>query len=128
MRNQFAQWNKEKLTVNVSSIINAKNLLKVARLMAKDVIDNIVSLDCIPVVHINKAHGNCSMDFVSVNDYELYYSTTEKKATKKTTDVFKFLNDYLAKDSTLDAINSMDISGKNVAIDHLIEVLEGLKN
>ena len=125
MRIQFTAWNKEKLTVNVNSIINAKNLLKVAKLLAKDIHDGLVDVDCIPVVHINRAHGNCSIDFVASADYDAYYTEKETKPKAKK-DVFEYLTDYLSKEDNQIAIESTD--GKNEKIDAIIAILASLKD
>lgn len=125
MRIQFTAWNKEKLTVNVNTIINAKNLLKVAKLLAKDIHDGLVTVDCIPVVHINKAHGNCSIDFVSASEYENYYTEKETKPKAKK-DVFEYLTDYLSKEDNQSMIASTD--GKNEKLDAIIAILESLKD
>lgn len=125
VKGQFAKWNKDKMTVNVNTLLAEKNVLKIAKVVATAIKEGSYTVDCIPVVHINKAHGNYSIDFVNVSEYDAYYS--EKKATEKAKKtVFEFLESYLKKDSTKEAIENTD--GKNDKIDAIISILEELKN
>ena len=127
LKNQFSAWNKEKLTVNVNSIVNEKTCRKVCLFIVSMIKSGLLKSSVIPCVHINKTHGNFSIDFICVNKINENY--TEKELTekqKKIVTVFDFLTNYLSKESTITEIENTE--NRNDKIDAIVSILETLKD
>ena len=127
LKSQFSSWNKEKLTVNVNSIVNEKTCRKVCLFIVSLVKNGILKSSVIPCVHINKPHGNFSIDFVDCKKLSENY--TDKELTekqKKIVTVFDFLTNYLSKESTITEIENTE--NRNDKIDAIVSILETLKD
>ena len=127
LKKQFASWNKDRMTVNVATLINERNCRKIALMFVYGVKTGQIESKVIPVVSSNETHGNFAIDFKSIETIDSEY--TEKELTikgKKEKTVFEFLESYLSKESVQIAIDMTE--GKNDKINAIISILEELKN
>ena len=126
LKNQFASWNDEKMTVALNSIVNEKHCKNVCRFFASQVKSGLLKSSVIPTLHENKAHGNFSIDFVDASTLSTEYSDkelTEKKKTEK--DALTFVMEYLSKEKTQEKITLDD--ARNDKINAIVALLETLK-
>ena len=125
---KFGNWNKEKMSVNVSTLINEKICRKVAFAFVNGVKDGTIKSNVIPVISVNKVHGNFSVDFKNVLTMDSEYSEKELtvKTGSKAKTAFEFLTNYLSKESVQLEIENTD--GKNDKLNAIITILESMKD
>ncbi len=125
---QFSKWNDKKMTVNLNSLVTEKNCRKVCLAIASDIKSgSLTGFSVIPTLHENKAHGNFSIDFVSVDTLENEYTNnelTEKKTAEK--DALTFIMEFLSKEKTQEKIILDD--SRNDKIEAIKSILDTLKN
>lgn len=101
LKNQFAKWNDEKMTVNVNSIVTEKTCRNVSKFFVANVKNGTLASSVIPVVSENRAHGTFSIDFKSVETLSNEYTDKEltEKKSKASKSAVEFILNYLNKHS-----------------------------
>ena len=99
LKNQFASWNDENLTVAVSTLLNEKNVRRVCLAIASDIKNGLLTgLSVVPTIHVNKADGTFSVDFVDVENLDAEYSAKELTPTERpSVDPTEFVINYITK-------------------------------